>query len=78
MRFHALQGLEEGADFGVGPILRADEFAADEALTIDDVGLGPHLSAEELGGGLVGITDGDEIEVAAIEEVLVLVFVGVD
>jgi hypothetical protein len=75
MEIQVLQGFEVGADFGVGPILRADELAADEAVAVDDVGLGPHFGVVELGGGLVGIADGDEVEVAAVDEALVLVCV---
>ena len=72
------QGFKEVANFGAGPVLRADELAADEAFAIDDVGFGPHFGFEELGGVLVRVADGDEVDVVANEEVAVLVGIFID
>jgi hypothetical protein len=43
--FVAEQSLEVGDHFGAGPILRADDFAIDAALAIDDVSFGVHRGA---------------------------------
>ena len=61
----SVKTVEVGADLGVGPVRVADDFAADDALAIDDVGFGPSFGVVELGGGLVGIADGDQVDVAA-------------
>lgn len=67
-RGQGLEVLEVGADLGVGPVGGANEFAADDAFAVDGVGLGPHIGVEEIGGGLVGIAHGDEIDVAVADE----------
>ena len=66
------------ADFGAGPVVGADEFAADDAIAVDDVGFGPHVGVEELGGDSVGVAHGDEVDVMAGEEAGVGVGVFVD
>ena len=63
-----LEAIEVGADFGVGPVGVADDFAADDAFAIDDVGLGPAVSAVKFSDFLIGIADGVEIDVEAGEE----------
>ena len=73
-----LQGFEEAADFGVGPVLVADKFAADDAFAVDYVGFRPHFGTEELGDRLIGIANGDEVEMAANDEALVFVWIFVD
>ena len=58
-------------DLGAGPVLGAYEFAADDALAVDDVGLG------DLGGAVHGVdagggvADGEEIDLVLDEEALV-------
>jgi hypothetical protein len=66
-----LERAEVVADFRVGPVGVADDFAADDAFSIDDVGFGPAFGVEELGGGLVGIADADEVNMMAGEEAVV-------
>ena len=73
-----LKAVEVGADFGVGPVGVADDFASDYALAIDDVGFGPSFSVVELGGGLIGVADGDQVDMAAGDETGVGVGVFVD
>ena len=65
------KATEIGSNFGVGPVRVADDFAADYALTIDDVGFGPAVGAVELRDFLVGIADGVQIDVEAREEAAV-------
>lgn len=62
------KALEEGEHFGAGPVLGADEFAADDAFAIDDVGLGPHIGMEEMGSGFIGIANGGEVDVMLGDE----------
>lgn len=73
-----LEAFEEADDLGAGPFLCADEFAADDALAVDDVGLGPHLGMKELGGGLAGIADGDQIHVVTSNKARIGVGVFID
>ena len=73
-----LQGFEEAPDFGIGPVLFADELAADYAFAVDYVGFRPHFGAEELGDGLVGIADSDQVHMTMVDEPLVLVLVLID
>src|ERR1035441_8403637 len=70
-RARCLQALEIGADLGAGPVLRADELAPDDALAVDDVGLGPGLGVVEFGRGLGGVADRNQVHVAAGEGALV-------
>lgn len=74
----ALQGFEVAADLGVGPVGGADEFAADDAIAIDDIGFRPHVGVEEACGGLAGVADRNEIDVAIPDEGRVGVGVFVD
>jgi hypothetical protein len=76
--FRISEVLEEGADFWAGPVLGADELAADYAFAVDDVGFRPHVGVEEICGGLLGVADGDEVDVAAKQEAGVGVGVLVD
>ncbi len=73
-----LKALEVGAYLGGGPVLRADELAPDNALAVDNVGLGPLLSMIEFGRALGGVADGDQVDVAAEEEAAVGVGIFVD
>ena len=74
----ALEVAEVVADFGVGPVGVADDFAADDAFSVDDVGFWPTVGAVELGDFLVGIADGVEIDVKSSEEAAVRAGVFVD
>lgn len=60
-----LEAVEVGADFGVGPVGVADDFAADYAFAVDDVGFGPAISAVKLGDFLIGIADGVQVDAEA-------------
>ena len=67
------EGLQVAGDFGAGPVLGGDEFAAEDALLVDDVALGYLAGAVEgldVGGG---ITEGEEVDVVLLEEAVVLV-----
>lgn len=67
-------GLHAGEvvhDDRVGPVLRADELAAKDALAVDDVGLGNLDGAVEGVDALVGVADGDEVDVVLGEELVV-------
>lgn len=66
-----LEATEVGADLGVGPVSCSDEFAADEALAINDVGFRPHVGVEEFRRGLVGVADRDQIHMMAQDEAAV-------
>lgn len=72
------EAVEVGADLGVGPAGVADDFAADVALAIDDVGLRPAVGAVELCDGLIGVADGVQIDVESIEEAAIGAGVFVD
>lgn len=63
-----LEAVEVVADFGVGPVGVAYNFAADDAFAIDDVGFGPAVGAVELGDLLVGVADGVEVDVETSKE----------
>ena len=73
-----LQAFKKRANLRIGPVRVADDLAADDALAVDDVGFRPAFSAEELGGGLAGIADRGEVDVAADQEAAVGVGIFVD
>jgi len=73
-----LEGFEEAANFGVGPVLGSNELAANDTLTVDHVSLRPHLGTEELGDRLFWIADGDQVEVATVDKSSVFVWILVD
>ena len=58
-------------DFRAGPVLGGDEFAAEDSVAVDDVGLGDLDGAVEFGDLLVGVADGEQVDIVAGEEVLV-------
>lgn len=66
------------ANLSAGPVLGADKFAADHALTVNDVRFRPHLGVIEGGGFLRGVADGDQVDVVTAEEVSVSAGVLVD
>ena len=61
-----LQVLEVFADFGVGPVCRADEFTPDDAVAIDQVRLQKpaHVGVKQAGGCFVRIAHGNQVYVA--------------
>ncbi len=73
-----LEPIDIVADFGACPVLGADEFAADDSLAIDDVGLGPHVAVVEAGGFLGGIVHSDQVDVAHGDEVPVHLGIFID
>jgi hypothetical protein len=62
---------EVGHEGGIGPVLGADELAAQDALSVDDVGFGDLDGAVEGVDALVFVADGDEIDVVVDEELAV-------
>jgi len=74
------EAVEVGSDFGIGPVGVAYDFAANDTLTIDDVGFGPAVSAVELGDFLLGVADGVQIDMEAVQEPSVggVIFVDAD
>jgi hypothetical protein len=66
-----LEVIEVADDFGAGPVLGGDEFASEDSVAVDDVGLGDLDGAVEFGDLLVGVADGEQVDVVAGEEVLV-------
>ena len=66
-----LELVEVVDDFGAGPVLGGDEFSAEGAFAVDDVGFGDLDGAVESVDLLGGIAEGDEIDMVLGEEVLV-------
>ena len=62
---------EVAGDLGAGPVLGVDELAAEEAVLVDDVGLGDLGSAVELVDAAVGVSDGGDLDVVIGEEATV-------
>ena len=77
-RHERLQLAQEFHYLGGGPVDGADEFAAEDALAVDDVGFGPAGGAVRGGYFLFGITDGHEIYAVQFEKAVVSVAVNVD
>ena len=73
-----LEVFEVVEDFGAGPVLGADEFAAEDAGAVDDVSFGDLGGAVEGVDALIAVADGDEVDVVAGEELAVEVVVLVD
>ncbi len=71
----ALKFGEEIDDLGAGPILCADELAADVAVSVDDVGFGDLDGAVERVDLLVGVTNGADVDVMLDEEAAIDVVV---
>jgi len=71
MTISPLQIFQVVHDFWVGPVLRADEFAADSALTVDDVGLGRAGGAEGEVTLLRFVVDCEQIDVI-VDKVLAI------
>lgn len=72
------EALEVVADFRIGPVGVADNFAANQALAVDDVGFRPAVGTVELCHLLVGVADGVQVDVVAIEEASVRTGIFVD
>jgi hypothetical protein len=73
---HGLEVAEVVDDFGRGPVLGADEFAADDAVRVDDVGFGRARGVEGVVGFLGEVEDGGDAGDVVIDDIL-LVGVGV-
>src|SRR5271166_1152818 len=58
-------------DLGVGPVDGADEFAANDAILVDDVGLGKLEGAVLAIDGLVRVAHGEQIDVMIANKLLV-------
>ncbi len=65
-------------DLGIGPVLRADELAADFTLPVDDVGLGRTGGAEGQVALLRFIMDGEQVDMIVAEELVIGVDVVVE
>lgn len=76
--FRRLEAVEEGTDFGIGPVGGTDEFAPDESVTVDDVAFRPHAGVVEGGCGLVGIADRDQVNMAVADEGGIGIWIDVD
>src|SRR6185437_15284842 len=55
-----LQLLQVRHDLGAGPVLRRDEFAAEHAISVDDIAFGDLESAVEAVDAGCGVSDGKE------------------
>ncbi len=69
---------QEVDDFGLTPVDGADEFAAHDALAVDDVGLGILEGSVEIAALVGGIADGEEVDFVVGEETVIGVAVDVD
>lgn len=78
--FSKLEFGEVIGDLGAGPVLGSDELAAEDAVSVDDVGFGDLDGAVEGIDAAIGIADGDEVYVMLDEESVVdlVVLVGGD
>jgi len=74
----ALQAFQIRADLRAVPVLRTDDLAANDAVSVDDVGLRPALGMKELGGLLGRVADRGQVHVVANEKAVVSVRVFVD
>lgn len=63
-------------DFGIGPVLGADEFAADDPVSVDDVGFGRPRCVEGIAGLVVEIDDGGDAGDVVVDQVLAVVGLG--
>ena len=54
-----LEFAEVVDDLGAGPVLGGDEFSAEDALAVDDVGFGDLDGAIEMVDALGGVADGE-------------------
>src|ERR1035437_5970908 len=77
-KIRALQAFQIGADFRAIPVLRADNFAANEAFSVDDVSFRPSLGVKELGGFLVGVADRGQVHIVANEKAAVSLRIFID
>ena len=62
------EAVEVVDDFGAGPVLGGDELAAEDAIAVDGVGFGDLRGAVEGVDAGVGVADGEEVDVIALEE----------
>jgi len=77
-RTATLKALQIASDLGVRPVGGSDEFATNDALAIDEIGLRPHVRVEEVGRGLMGIAHSDQVNMAIADEAGILIWVFVD
>ena len=63
-----LQAVQIIADLGAGPVLGAHEFAADDAVAVDQIGFRPHVGVVELRRGSRWVAHSDEIDVVTDQE----------
>ena len=72
--------LKKVSNFRIRPVRCANELAANDALAIDDVGFRPHVCLEEFGSRLIGVPDGDEVNMTPADKVRIRVriFVNAD
>jgi len=68
-----LEAAEVVLDFGGVPVLGADEFAADDALAVDDVGFGWARGSEGEIGFVGGIEDDGHVVEMVVGDVLLVV-----
>jgi hypothetical protein len=72
--------VEIGSHFGAGPILRADDFAIEAALSVDDVGFGVHRGAVIHRDFFGGIAIVGKAKLIGLQKILIgiLIFVEAD
>ena len=73
-----LKFTQEIHDLRLAPFHRADEFAAHDAIAIDDVGLGPFEAAVEGARLLIRVAHGYEVDFVILQEFVIGVAVNVN
>ena len=67
----SLEATKVLKDFRTGPVLRADEFAPDNAMLVDDIGFRPLVRAVEVGGAVLRVVDAEQADFVLDQVVLV-------
>lgn len=63
---------------GLAPIDRPDKFAPQNALAVDDVGFGKFEGTVEIIALLLGIANGEQVDLVGLQKILVCALVNVD
>lgn len=77
-RHRFLQLGQELGDLWAVPIDRPDEFPAEYAGAVDDVGLRPAVGSVQRGTVLIGVADREHINVVVLEETVVSPIIDID
>src|SRR5271170_3432496 len=73
-----LELVQEVYDLRLAPFHGANELAADNAIAINDVGLGPLETAVNGTGFLVGIAHGREVYLIVFQELMIGIAINID